>query len=93
MSTPAFAFVAAAALLAFGVSGCAQGPGYVVHATSREAVPEKLDAHWFTRDIFDGQGLKYVELTYCPVQAGEVAPVCRTSVIWTRGRTELFPTK
>jgi hypothetical protein len=85
------AFLALGALAASLVVGCVHPSYYVVTPTSRETVSEKLDAHWFQREVADAQGLKYIELVYCPVQAGEAAPVCRTSIIWTRGRSQLLP--
>jgi hypothetical protein len=75
--------LAATSLLLIGlVSGCAK-PAYVLDPTHEETARAKLDAQWFTRDIYDGNGLAAVELTYCPLQPN-VATVCRTGIVWRR---------
>ena len=54
--------------------------------------PEKLDGHWFQRDIFasgSGSDTDAIELMYCPIIQG--APtVCRTAVVWQKGVTGLL---
>jgi hypothetical protein len=67
-----------------GLGACAGRPSYVLDPTHDETVKNKLDAQWFTRDIFDGKGLAAVELTYCPLQPN-TATVCRTAIVWRRG--------
>jgi hypothetical protein len=62
--------------------GCAK-PAYVVAPTHEETLREKLDAEWFTRKIYDGNGLAAVELTYCPIQP-KTRVVCRTGIVWIR---------
>lgn len=69
-------------LAACGVSGCAK-PAYVLTATNQETARAKLDAEWFTRKIYDGNGLAAVELTYCPIQP-KIQTVCRTGIVWMR---------
>jgi hypothetical protein len=48
-----------------------------------EAKRDKLDGHWFLRDIYQGSKLNAVELVYCPIVPGEPV-VCRSSVVWER---------
>lgn len=82
-----FAVVAVVALAA--LAGCQHNTRYAVAPVHHEVLHEKLDAEWFVRDISDEQGLHHVELVYCPVQPGESLPVCRTSIVWSRGQSAL----
>jgi hypothetical protein len=70
------------------ISGCAK-PSYLVAPANSETVRKKLDAEWFTRDIYDGTGLAAVELTYCPIQPN-TQMVCRTGVVWVRDTSALI---
>lgn len=64
------------------LAACAES-AYIVMPTNEETVREKLDAEWFTRKIYDGNGLAAVELTYCPIQP-KTQMVCRTGIVWMR---------
>ena len=71
------------------IVGCAK-PSYVVAAANNdEVVRKKLDAEWFTRDIYDSTGLAAVELTYCPIQPN-TQTVCRTGLVWVRDSSLLI---
>lgn len=70
------------------LAACAK-PSYVVAPAHQETERKKIDAEWFTRDVYDGSGLAAVELVYCPLQP-EVELVCRTAVVWQRDRSMLL---
>ena len=81
---------------ALAATGCEQyvppkpPASYAVQAHHSESVSEKLDARWFTRDIEDDHGLLAIELVYCPIVPNDPT-VCRTAVVWERGKTLLGP--
>jgi hypothetical protein len=56
-----------------------------------EVYPGKLDGYWFERIIFGSGGKSApdaIELMYCPIVPD--ATVCRVSVIWQKGVTNLL---
>lgn len=77
-----YTMLLALATVLCALSGCAK-PAYLVTPTNEETVRDKLDAEWFTRKIFDSNGLAAVELTYCPIQP-KTQMVCRTGIVWLR---------
>jgi hypothetical protein len=64
---------------------------YTVYAEHHETVPGRLDAQRFRREIYDTEGVRAVELVYCPIVPNAVA-VCRTAIVWARGQSELTGT-
>ena len=62
---------------------------YTIEPFHAESVPGKLDARWFVRDVIDEHGaVTGVELVYCPIVPSDPT-VCRTGVVWERGRSVL----
>ena len=93
--------MAAVAASAFALAGCQHGAYYSVvplaptdpGGSSRlEVIPEKLDGHWFERNVYgagSGTTPDAVELVYCPL-VKDGPTVCRTATIWTKGTTNLL---
>lgn len=72
-----------------GLGACSTRSSYVLDASHEETIANKLDAEWFTRDIYDGSGRAAVELVYCPIQPS-TPTVCRTDIVWRRGQSKIM---
>lgn len=72
-----------------GASACGAGAKYKMDDHHHDTVQDKLDAQWFTRDIFSKSGkLQAVELVYCPMRPDQQT-VCRTAIVWRRNESNL----
>lgn len=81
--------LASIGLLSILGAGCGRPQRvYTVYAEHHETVRGRLDAQWFRREIYDTEGIRAVELVYCPIVPNVVAG-CRTAVVWGRGQSEL----
>ena len=80
-------------VLAFFGAGCVARSAYVVSHVDSETLSEKIDAEWFTREIFESggtsSGLRAIELTYCPIIPNQPT-VCRTAVVWQANHSALL---
>jgi hypothetical protein len=84
-----FARVVLALALVGAAAGCEHQSAYAVSTVHDEVVKGRLNAQWFTRDVYGKEGLAAVELVYCPIVAG--APtVCRTAIVWQDARSVLM---
>jgi hypothetical protein len=77
------------ALLGLCAFGCTKRQNYEVAWLYSETLNKRLDAHWFMREINDGNGLQAVELMYCPAVPGQPT-ICRTAVVWERDKRSLL---